>query len=328
MEQQKTAAQKKMGNSIPFSLCSLDMIVEHPSDFIRALEENNFQADAPSVPKGVLMVEPDEFHVGYETALDNRYMDLEHAADPQRASRQFRNLVQLIRNCGIEVVVFPGNHLTPDDVFPNNVFATVPGCLVIGNMRYPIRKLEAERKDIPAWFTERGYRITDLRNQNCVAELTGVMIIDRARRLGFCGISERVDRAGAAAMHEAFGLRLTYCFDLTSSEYHTNVVFSILASRACILYPDACAEPGTAAAIEAAFPGRTLLLDKFEKDHFVGNCISLNDQDLFMSQVAADALRPANRARLESWGFRIHSTELDELEKAGGSLRCMVMEIF
>jgi len=66
----------------------------------------------------------------------------------------------------------------------------------------------------------------------------------------------------------------------------------------------------------------------FEKDHFVGNCISLNDRDLFMSQVAADALRPESRAALESWDFRIHSVALDELEKAGGSLRCMVAKIF
>ncbi len=304
------------------------MIVEHANDFIHALEVNNFPADSPSVPKGVLMVKPDDFYVGKETALDNHYMDLTSAADPDRAVRQFLGLVRLIRKCGTEVLVFPGDRRTPDDVFPNNVFATVPGRLVIGNMRYPIRKLEAERTDIPAWFRERGYRIIDLRTRNCVAELTGVLIMDRARRIGFCGISERVDRAGAAAMHEAFGLRLTYCFNLTPDEYHTNVVFSVLAARACVLYPDACAEPGAPAAIEAAFPGRTLLLDKSEKDHFVGNCISLNDRDLFMSQVAADALRPANRAKLESWGFRIHSTELDELEKAGGSLRCMVAKIF
>jgi hypothetical protein len=304
------------------------MIVEHANGFIHALEENNFPADSPCVPKGVLMVKPEEFYVGKETALDNHYMDLTSVADPDRAIRQFLGLVQLIRKCGTEVLVFPGDRRTPDDVFPNNVFATVPGRLVIGNMRYPIRKLEAERTDIPAWFRERGYRIVDLRTKNCVAELTGVLIMDRARRIGFCGISERVDRAGAAAMHEAFGLRLTYCFNLTASEYHTNVVFSVLAARACVLYPDACAEPGAPDAIEAAFPGRTLLLDKSEKDHFVGNCISLNDRDLFMSQVAADALRPANRAKLESWGFKIHSTELDELEKAGGSLRCMVAKIF
>lgn len=304
------------------------MIVEHANDFVSALEENNFPADAPSVPKSVLMVKPEEFYVGEETALDNHYMDLATAADPDRATRQFLDLVRLIRSCGTEVLVFPGDRRTPDDVFPNNVFAWVPGRLVIGNMRYPIRKLEAERTDIPAYFTERGYQVVDLRKTDCVAELTGVLIMDRARRIGFCGLSERVDKMGAAAMHKAFDLQLTYCFRLTPSEYHTNVVFSVLAARACVLYPGACADPDTPAAIEAAFPGRTLMLNKFEKDHFVGNCISLNDHDLFMSQAAADALRPSSRSQLESWGFRIHSTELDELEKAGGSLRCMVAKVF
>lgn len=304
------------------------MIVEHANDFISALEANIFAADSPSVPNAVLMVRPEKFHVGKETALDNQYMNLAGHADPERAASQFRGLVELIRKCGTEVLVFPGNSRTPDDVFPNNVFAAVPGQLIIGSMRYPTRRLEAERSDIPAWFTENGYQITDLRRSNCVAELTGALILDRARRIGFCGLSERVDPAGAAAMHKAFGLKLTYCFDLKPEEYHTNVVFSVLSSRACVLHPEACADPATPTAIEAAFPGRTLLIDRYEKDHFVGNCIALNDCDLFMSQVASDALRPANRARLESWGFRIHSTQLDELEKAGGSLRCMVAEIF
>jgi hypothetical protein len=304
------------------------MIVDTAGEFMNALNRQAFPADAPATPKGVMMVSPVGFYVGPETALDNHYMDLKRAADPNRALRQFNDLVRLIRSRGTEVMVFPGSARTPDDVFPNNVFATVPGRLVIGNMRYPIRRLEAERKDIPAWFTERGYHIVDLRRRNCVAELTGVLIMDRARQIGFCGLSERVNRAGAEAMHEAFRLKLTYCFNLTPDEYHTNVVFSVLAARACVLYPGACAEADTPQAVEAAFPGRTLMLDKDEKDHFVGNCISLNNEELFMSQAAADALRPQSKATLESWGFRINSVQLDELEKAGGSLRCMVAKVF
>jgi len=304
------------------------VIVNTPDKFIAALAENPFPAEFDPTPRGVFMVEPEGFYVGEETALDNHYMDLSRAADPDRAARQFRGLVELIRSCGTDVLVFPGSIRTPDDVFPNNVFGTVPGRLVIGNMRYPIRQLESERADIPAYFTERGYEIVDLRTLDCVAELTGVLILDRTRRIGFCGLSERVDRAGAEAMHEAFGLRLTYCFDLVPEEYHTNVIFSVLDARACVLYPGACADPQSVSAIEAAFPGRTLLLDRNEKDHFVGNCISLNHTDIFMSQAAADALRPSSRATLESWGFTIHSTPLDELEKAGGSLRCMIAKIF
>ena len=304
------------------------MIVDNARDFIRALAENHYPRLYDPTPGSVMMVEPEGFYVNSESALDNHYMDLEHRVDPPRAMDQFHKLVRLIRSRGVNVHVFPGDTRTPDDVFPNNVFATLPRRLVIGNMRYPNRQLEAELKDIPQYFIDQGYEVIDLRKCDCVAELTGVLIMDRARRIGFCGISERVDRAGAEAMHEAFKLNLTYCFDLAPDEYHTNVVFSVLAARACVLYPGACAETGAPEAVEAAFPERTLFLDKNEKDHFVGNCISLNDQDIFMSQAAADALRPSSRQKLESWGFSIHSTELDELEKAGGSLRCMVAKVF
>ncbi len=128
------------------------MIVDNANNFITALASNTYPSDSPATPKAVLMVEPEGFYVGEETALDNHYIDLADSADPERAVRQFHDLVALIRSCGTEVLVFPGSVRTPDDVFPNNVFATVPGRLVIGNMRYPIRQLEAERKDIPAFF--------------------------------------------------------------------------------------------------------------------------------------------------------------------------------
>lgn len=304
------------------------MIVDSSKAFIEALASQRYPALHNPTPRAVMLVQPEGFYVNSESALDNHYMDLEHTVDADRAVRQFQGLVKAIRAIGTEVVVFPGDARTPDDVFPNNVFATVPGRLIIGHMRHPIRQQEAARRDIPTYFRAQGYEIIDLRERDCVAELTGVLIMDRSRRIGFCGLSERVDREGAEAMHEAFKLKLTYCFELTPDEYHTNVVFSVLAARACVLYPAACADSSAPDAVEAAFPQRTLLLDKNEKDHFVGNCISLNNKDLFMSQAAADALRPASLAKLESWGFTIHSTALDELEKAGGSLRCMVAKMF
>lgn len=49
---------------------------------------------------------------------------------------------------------------------------------------------------------------------------------------------------------------------------------------------------------------------------------------LFISATAWRALAPAKRRLLESWEFNVHSVELDEIEKAGGSLRCCVGEIF
>jgi hypothetical protein len=117
-------------------------------------------------------------------------------------------------------------------------------------------------------------------------------------------------------------------FDLGEGEYHTNIVMSVLAGRACVLHAESYVEAAIPQAIASIYGSRILHLDRAEKEAFAGNCIALTPNDVFMSQTAADALRPENSALLETWGFRIHAAELGEIEKAGGSLRCMVAEIF
>jgi len=303
-------------------------IVDSPSAFLAALQGRAWPADRPALPRAVMMVEPDAFQVDPESSADNRYLDLDHVADPQRALAQSRALAAAVRARGLEVVVFPGDPLATDGVFPNNVFATIPGRLIVGHMRHPGRRREAERQDIRTWFTANGYAIEDLSARSCFAELTGPLVLDRPRGIGYCGMSERVDPEGVAAMHAAFDLHLTFRFDLAPHEYHTNVVLAVLAGRACVLCPESFADPAVPAAIAQAYPDRTLVLTEAEKNAFAGNCIALSDRDLFMSQTGADALRPESRATLAAWGFELTTVELDEIEKAGGSLRCMLAEIF
>ena len=304
------------------------MITRSTHWFLDELESGHIYADAPAVPRGVFMVEPVNFHVSSETALDNRYMDPTQSADSDRALEQYVLLCSLIRSVGIPVKSFSGDERTPDDVFPNNVFATAPGKLIIGHMAHPQRQVETKRQDIRDHFIGQGYQVVDLSTQDCIAELTGAMVIDRARRLGFCGMTRRVNDAGVRAMHKAFGLRGTLQFDLRDAEYHTNMVLSILAGRACVIHADSFVDPRVPRTIAGVYGSRVLYLDDDEKNAFAGNCIALTHHDLFMSQRAVDGLRPQNRSLLESWGFWIHATKLDEIEKAGGSLRCMVAEIF
>lgn len=280
-------------------------------------------------PRAVMIVLPEQFYVETQTARDNRYVDTEAEADSGLAWRQTEDLARLVESVGLTVKRFDGRRDQPDGVFSNNVFATAPGRLVVGSMFHPVRQPEAERDDIRAWFLEDlGYELVDLHPRNCVAELTGVLVIDRARRVGFCGMSQRVDEAGLEAMHEALGLELTYRFDLNDDEYHTNVVLSVLAGRAAVLHPAAFRDPAVPEVLAAAYPGRCLAVTDEEKLAFVANCIALTDTDLFMSAAAAAVLRPESRAALTDWGFTIHSTDLSEPELAGGSLRCMITEVF
>lgn len=304
------------------------MITDSPAAFLHELEHGEFPLEGPPVAKAVLMVEPVDFTVSEESAVDNHYMNLDGSADAQRALEQSRGLAKLISSQGIKVVGFPGDAQTPDAIFPNNVFATTSDRFIIGHMLYPGRQKEAQRQDIRGYFQSRAYQQFDLSELDCIAELTGALIIDSARRIGFCGMSGRVDEAGLKAMLDAFDLKMILSFAMQAGEYHTNVIMMVLASRACVMYPGAFLNPAVPRAIAKAFPGRTLLLNEAEKNAFAGNCIALTDKDLFMSRTGLDALRPSSRESLQAWGFIIHSTGLDEIEKAGGSLRCMVAEIF
>jgi hypothetical protein len=152
--------------------------------------------------------------------------------------------------------------------------------------------------------------------------------MDRSRRLGFCGLTRRVDDVGCEAMHEAFEMALTFRFDLKAEEYHTNVVMSVLASRALVICPDAFVDPAVPEAIAEAFPGHVLELTRAEKEAFAGNCIAVSFTDLFISRTAWQVLAPDKRRLLESWEFDVHAIEIDEIEKAGGSIRCCIGEIF
>lgn len=304
------------------------MIVRTPEEFTAALGTGHYPLDASGVPRGVFMVLPEAFRVADESTVDNVYLDLDHPADSGKALRQAQILAERIRACGVEVTCFPGCAETPDGVFPNNVFATAKGRLVIGSMRHPGRRLEAQRQDVRDWFASRGYDEIDLSQRECVSELTGPMVIDRARGIGFCGMTERMDENGLQATHEALGLKLTFAFALAPGEYHTNVVMSVLAGHACIMCPEAFADPGVPKAIAAAFPGRSLHITIEEKNAFAANCIALTENDVFMSQRAHDALHPERIQALQDLGLRLHAVELGEIEKAGGSLRCMIAEIF
>ncbi len=305
------------------------MIVRTPEDFRKQIDAGWLTNDSPAVPRAVFLVEPTGFRLSEQSARDNVYMDLSVDVDPARALDQHRQLADRITACGVPAVRFPGRADTPDDLFPNNVFATAPGRMIVGAMLHPERQREAGRRDIRAFFTSlMEYEEIDLSDRDLVAELTGALIVDRSHRIGYCGMTQRVDDAGCRAMHEAFDLALTFQFDLKPTEYHTNVVMAVLASRALVICPDAFADPEVPEAIAHAYPGHVLEITNEEKEAFAGNCIAVNLEDLFMSQTAVDALAPEKLRQLESWGFRIHGVELDEVEKAGGSLRCCVAEIY
>lgn len=282
----------------------------------------------PATAKAAFLVAPDGFGRAEQSATDNRYMADAAAYDAARACAEHRALQRALA-ADVPMLCFPGDPDAPDALFPNNVFATVPGTLIVGRMRHPVRQREAMRRDIRGFFRDTlGYAERDLSTQPHPCELTGALVIDRARGLGFCGLSERCDAAGAALMHAAFGLRATLLFDLAPGEYHTNVVLAVLAGRAALVCADGFADRRAADAIAALYAPHALRLAAGEHRAFAGNAIALAPDGVWMSERAAATLTPDHRAALDAAGLAVRDVPLDAIEAAGGSLRCCVAEIY
>ena len=305
------------------------MITTSPSEFLDACAALAPLPEAMTTARAAFLVAPTGLTLAAESAQDNRYMDLARAVDPLRALAQHAALAQALR-ADCPVITFAGDPTTPDAVFPNNVFATAAGRLIVGRMRHPVRQREAERADIRGFFGELlGYDEIDLSGcRDLVAELTGSLVIDHRRGVGYCGLGERCDLAGAQAMHQAFGLRLTLCFELAAGEYHTNVVLALLAGRAAIIAADGFADPVVPQAIARACDERVIWLTPAQKQAFASNAITLSDERVWMSAAAAAALTGEQIEALRGYGFSVGAVDLSEIEKAGGSLRCCVGEIF
>lgn len=304
------------------------MITQSPREFLTAFAA----LPAPShraTARAAFMVAPAGFSLAVESASDNVYMQMAEVVDASRAAAQHQALAQSLR-ADCPVITFPGDPTTPDAIFPNNVFATAPGRLIVGRMRHAVRRREAEREDIRTFFGDvLGYTEIDLsRRPDVVAELTGALIVDRARQVGYCGLSERCNLAGAQAMADAFDLQLMFCFELAPDEYHANVVLSLLASRAAIIAADGFRDAAAPTAIARAYEDRVVWLTPSQKRAYAGNAITLTEDRVWMSARAARSLGDEQRDKLTHEGFAIGTVQLDELEKAGGSLRCCVAEIY
>src|SRR5688500_5061109 len=260
-------------------------------DFARGLDRDF----GPATARAAFLVAPDGFALAEHSAADNRYMAGAGAFDAARASVQHRDLHRAFSGV-VPTVCFAGDPGTPDALFPNNVFATAAGRYVVGRMRHPVRQREAAREDIRGFFGGvLDYAEIDLSTQGHPCELTGALVIDRARGLGFCGLSERCDAEGARLMHEALGLRATLLFDLAPGEYHTNVVLAVLAGRAAVVCPQGFAEPAVVDAIASLYATHVVRCSPREHAAFVGNAIALSPDGVWMSAHAWQALEDAQR---------------------------------
>jgi len=294
------------------------------------------------------MVRPVAFGANPETAASNAFQD-RHASDPvavrDAAQREFDAVAGRLDDAGVGVIVVDDSPLppTPDAVFPNNwISFHQDGAVALYPMLSPLRRLE-RRADVIEAVRASGRSVrrvldfTRWEGEDRFLEGTGSLVLDHAARVAYACQSPRTHRAPLEEWCRELGY-VPQLFGATGPDggplYHTNVMMCIGPGFvvACL---EAVTEPGARRELGAALrtTGRELIeITREQMGAFVGNMLALatgsGETVSARSESARDVLGPAQRRCLERHGTVV-ATPIPTIERyGGGSVRCMLAEVF
>jgi hypothetical protein len=314
-------------------------------------QEPLFKAGRSQTSPNILMIEPVAFGFNAQTASNNYFqqpVDEPATVIQQKALAEFRNMVGILRSIGVNVFVvkdIPEPH-SPDSIFPNNWVSFHQGGQVV---LYPMfaenRRIE-RRRDILEYLPHQGVKINNVddftfwEKQGLFLEGTGSMILDRINNIAYAALSERTSKSLFLQFCSTFGFK-PVCFSAFQSVkgirlpvYHTNVMMTVADAYAviCLEAIDILSERKHVADTLLKTGKEIIQLTEYQMHCFAGNMLQVQNTTgkdyLVLSQSAFDSLNPVQTDRLSSYNELV-VVSIPTIERVGGgSVRCMMAEIF
>jgi hypothetical protein len=296
----------------------------------------------------VLLIRPAVFAANPETAASNSFQATEPHAARQLVSRaaleEFARLTERLEAADVDAIVVDDTPepQKPDAIFPNNWFSThADGSVVLYPMMAPSRRLERRPEVLETVARARGLaidRVIDLspfEAQSRYLEGTGSLVLDRVNRIAYACLSPRTD----PDVLGEFSVRLDYeviAFRATDNQglpiYHTNVMLSLGAEFAVVC--SECIETASRQRVLSSLRAtRTSITEvsRAQMERFTCNILEVRSRGgggvILMSQTAARALHfdAAPPPGIDA----VMAVDIPTIERyGGGSLRCMLAEIF
>ena len=296
----------------------------------------------------ILMVKPNNFRSNEETIVNNFFqensLEIPNSVLNKIAIKEFNQFVKKLDENKIEVEVVEGSRTmnNPDEIFPNNWIVFDQNKVGIFPMFAKNRRTEVNYDLINKINSNNDYKIYDYTkyaDSEIFLEGTGSFVLDRTNRIAYCSISQRSSKE----------LFLKFCKDFNYNPvsfkayhtyknerkliYHTNVMMTIGAGASiiCLDSIDSLEERNL---VKQKLEETNIVIEISESQvkDFAGNIIILKSKDnvikFIISETAYNSLSSTQISQINSIGdFVIGS--IPNIEKySGGSVRCMIAEIF
>ena len=284
----------------------------------------------------LVLVKPASFGYDEISAKTNTFQSNNNSKElSDLVEKEHFELTKLLdkNNIAFQILNSPKECL--DGIFPNNwVITYFDKTYDLFSMLNPNRRLEKSKENIN--FLQNAYLLKNdfstYEKDNQFLEGTGSLVLDRINKIAYMSVSKR----SSVKLATHWANRRGYTLNLFSSYlddvpiYHTNVVMFIGSNIAC-LGSDLIKENTIEALLKKHH--RVITLSKEEVKNFCGNCIEVKDREnnkiLLMSSRAYSNFSKKNLLELSSYYPKILHTNLTNIENVGGgSLRCMILELF
>ena len=295
----------------------------------------------------ILMIRPAAFGFNEETTLNNFFqvnLSANKEQVQQKALQEFDNMVQVLSSCDIDVIVIDDTPepVKPDAIFPNNWLSSSPSGTITVFPMYAVNRRSEKRDDVLKTLSEK-FIVKNVQDwskyeeEERFLEGTGSMVVDHDNKMIYASVSERTSLSVLEKFASANGYQ-AIVFLATDKNghpvYHTNVMMT-LGQKFAVLCEEAIDEEWELIAVRQLLEstGHSIIAITREQMHaFAGNMLELQNKNgekyLVLSQTAFDSLKKEQLRMLEAYAKLLPIPVPTIEEVAGGSVRCMIAEIF
>lgn len=259
-----------------------------------------------------LMCPPTYYNIEYEI---NPWMSRLKVAEPGLATAQWNNLHTILtERCGATVELVEPVQGLPDLVFTANAGLVHQGIVILSRFRFPVRS--GEEPVFAQWFETHGLKVITL-PEDVFFEGAG----DALRCGGqlFAGYHFRSEIRSHSVVAEIINERVLSLQLTDPRYYHLDTCFCPLDNGRLIYYPPAFDEYGRKV-IRDNVPDAIEVTDA-DAARFGCNAVSIG------KNVVASAGCTKLVHDLTDAGLQVHTVNLSEYLKSGGSAKCLTLRL-
>jgi N-dimethylarginine dimethylaminohydrolase len=265
--------------------------------------------------KRFLVCPPTHYAVTYDI---NPWMTRNVGYSAPNAQRQWDRFIETLGCAGaVEFVHLEANEHVPDLVFTANAGLICGNLAIVSSFRHPERR--REQGIFRAALTRAGLATTFL--QQTYFEGAGDAMFDRVRPLCYVGYGWRSERNATLQLQEIVGCRVVPLLLVDERFFHLDKALCPLSSGHVMAYMDAFSPHAQTLLRRAIEPEFLIEIDLEDALAMAPNAVEVDD-----AVVMHSASRRLQQ-RLHDAGYRVFCTELDEFIRAGGSAKCLTLQL-